>query len=222
MGFDQVNVIIDKLRENLYDRQCILQMWQAAICADDLDVNGECFDDLTGDWRTRPCNTHAYFRGHTDSTLDLTICCRSNDMIFGGYGVRAVHFSILLEYVATMAGMTVGRMYQVSNNFHAYVDVLDRYCGPTGPVPPAAYIEEVHPLISDPATFDEDVRTLLRYVDTGQLGEVFLDPHLPEKIYNRPCVVVRGTARGSPLRREVGARSGLAPRGRGVDEAQDE
>jgi len=110
---DQLQVLISKLEKNPHDRQAVLEMWNPC-------------SDLTGDWKDRPCNTHAYFR-RRDDYLDLTVCCRSNDIYWGAYGANAVHFSILLEYMAAMIGCKVGFYYQVSNNFHAYIDVLSRY-----------------------------------------------------------------------------------------------
>lgn len=114
-GYDQLGEIVRRLQKNPQDRQCVLQMWDAtAYC-----------DDLRGDWRDRPCNTHAYFRLNND-LLDMTVCCRSNDAVWGAYGANAVHFSILQEYLARRIGAGVGRYWQVSNNFHVYVDVWER------------------------------------------------------------------------------------------------
>lgn len=115
-GFDQLDHIAARLRSNPQDRQCVLQMWDANV--------GE--DDLTGDWRGRPCNTHAYFRLRDSEFLDMTICCRSNDAVWGAHGANAVHFSMLLEYMAGRIGVGVGKMYQHSNNYHGYVSELQR------------------------------------------------------------------------------------------------
>lgn len=115
LGYDQLDVIVAKLRKNPQDRQCVLQMWDAtAYC-----------DDLRGDWKDRPCNTHAYFRVN-DGRLDMTVCCRSNDAVWGAYGANAVHFSILQEYLARRIGVAVGCYWQVSNNFHVYLDVWEK------------------------------------------------------------------------------------------------
>lgn len=107
---DQLAAVIRLLRENPQDRRIVLTMWDPL---QDLAMSGLDF----------PCNTHCYLRTR-GNLLDLTICCRSNDMIWGAYGANAVHFSILLEFLAAASGLTVGRMYQLSNNFHAYEDVL--------------------------------------------------------------------------------------------------
>jgi len=52
----------------------------------------------------------------------MTVCNRSNDIIWGCYGANAVHFSMLQEYMAALVGVPVGEYRQFSNNFHAYLD----------------------------------------------------------------------------------------------------
>lgn len=52
--------------------------------------------------------------------------CRSNDIVWGAYGANAVHFSVLQEVMATGIGCEVGTMYQLSNNWHGYVEVMDK------------------------------------------------------------------------------------------------
>lgn len=134
-GGDQLVGIVSMLKEDPTTRRAVLQMWSS-----DLDL-GARFKDI-------PCNTHVYFRvrdqdavitdlstlpGPIESSdakhkvLDVTVCCRSNDVIWGAYGANAVHFSMLQEYVAGAIGVKVGRMYQLSNNWHAYADVLEKY-----------------------------------------------------------------------------------------------
>ena len=58
--------------------------------------------------------------------LDMTVCCRSNDVVWGAYGANAVHFSVLQEYMAARIGVAVGTYTQFSNNFHVYTNVLDK------------------------------------------------------------------------------------------------
>jgi thymidylate synthase len=75
------------------------------------------------------CNTHAYLRGrveHGERVVDLTVCCRSNDIVWGAYGANAVHMSVMGEVVAGLAGARLGTYYQISNNWHAYSDVLSK------------------------------------------------------------------------------------------------
>jgi thymidylate synthase len=107
---DQLPYIAGLLQRDPQSRQAVLQMW---------DCNEY---DLTGPWKDRPCNTHVYFdcRG---LRLNMTVCCRSNDMLWGAYGANVVHFSILQEVLAAQVGVPVGIYRQVSNNFHVYTDL---------------------------------------------------------------------------------------------------
>lgn len=110
---DQLEVLADLLRSDHTTRQAVLTMWSPQI-------------DLLAPVLDKPCNTHVYFQPHQNGALDMTILCRSNDMIHGAYGANAVHMSVLHEYMAARAGYLIGTMYQVSNNFHAYTAVLDK------------------------------------------------------------------------------------------------
>jgi len=111
-GFDQVTQIISALENNPRDRRQVLQMWQPS---DLLDQSSK--SDV-------PCNTQAFFSVNYWGKVDMTVCNRSNDMIWGAYGANAVHFSYLLEFVAGALGRPVGRYWQVSNNLHAYENEL--------------------------------------------------------------------------------------------------
>lgn len=113
-GGDQLEVIAETLRENSDDRRCVLGMWDPEK---DLGHQGKDF----------PCNTQAYFSRRPDGALDMTVCNRSNDIIWGAYGANAVHFSALQEFMAGWIGCEVGTYWQISNNFHAYRSVLDKF-----------------------------------------------------------------------------------------------
>jgi hypothetical protein len=118
-GLDQIEYIIRMLKEKPDTRQAVLQMW-------DCSEHDEGLEDLTGDWNDRPCNTHVYFRIIGGEYLDMTVCNRSNDVIWGAYGANAVHFSFLLQYMASRLGLKANSYYQMSNNFHAYLSEIDR------------------------------------------------------------------------------------------------
>jgi len=108
-GLDQLMPIAAALLKDPTDRRQVLQMWDARA---DLGRNGK---DV-------PCNTQAYFSRDYQGRLDMTVCCRSNDMIWGAYGANAVHFSMLQEYMAAAIGCPIGQYWQMSNNFHTYLD----------------------------------------------------------------------------------------------------
>ena len=103
---DQLVEIVDILQKNKRDRRAVLGMWDPRV---DLNAPGKDF----------PCNTNIYFSCIND-TLDMTVCNRSNDIVWGAYGANAVHMSVLQEFVASVVGVPVGKYYQISNNYHAY------------------------------------------------------------------------------------------------------
>lgn len=112
--FDQLRHVTRMLRNSSDTRRVVVAMWHAPW-------------DLSANSKDLPCNTHVYFDPVNDGTnsLDMTICCRSNDAIWGAHGANAVHFSMLHEYVARQAGMWVGFMHQLSNNYHVYTENYD-------------------------------------------------------------------------------------------------
>lgn len=108
-GVDQLEAITEELRTNPESRRAVLTMWDPKA---DLGRNGV---DL-------PCNQQAFFdvRG---GVLNMTVTCRSNDVIWGCYGANAVHFSFLQEYLALAIGVPVGVYRQFSNNWHMYTEL---------------------------------------------------------------------------------------------------
>lgn len=112
---DQIQEIITILHKDPTCRQAVLGMWDPQT-------------DLVANVKDRPCNTHAYFRINKGA-LDMTVCNRSNDIIWGLYGANAVHFSILQEFVASSLGLHLGFMHTISNNFHAYKGLFTKLQG---------------------------------------------------------------------------------------------
>jgi len=148
-GFDQLHSIIDKLKENPNDRRCVLAMWTAR--------------DLLADSKDIPCNDTIKF-DIRDGLLNMYCFNRSNDIIFGCYGANAVHFSFLQEYMAAQIGVGVGVYYQMSMDWHAYLDVLEKkwhdnisemnfYMDTESP----DFIKNMVPLVSDPENFEADL-----------------------------------------------------------------
>lgn len=107
-GVDQLRDVVTELRRDPTTRRVVLQMWS-------------CNLDLGGVGKDLPCNTHVYFKVR-NGALNMTVCCRSNDMLWGAYGANAVHLSMLQEYIAGKVGVEVGVYTQVSDSFHVYLD----------------------------------------------------------------------------------------------------
>lgn len=170
---DQLKLIVEQLKAKPDSRRCVLQMWNVE---DDL-LKIDTSKDVC-------CNTHAYFslrpKFYQDSPmpgvtrqaliyyLDMTVCNRSNDLIWGALGANVVHFSFLQEYLAACIGCEVGVYNQFTNNLHVYTDrfepekwLADRtvdeysqtdYAGQHYKGIPL----KPFPLIKDPATFDRE------------------------------------------------------------------
>jgi thymidylate synthase len=189
-GYDQLETIVIELRHNPTSRRCVLAMWDSA-------QEGDTFQALGGSADV-PCNTHAYF-DLIDGRLNLTVCCRSNDIIWGAHGANAVHFSFLLEYMAAKIDVPMGVFRQFSNNYHLYTNVVaaeqlmplarevtatDLYL--TGQVHPEL-VEDIGtrvPLFShnSPTTWEEDLLAFMEqdkdYVYGHQFFGVVAEPML--------------------------------------------
>ena len=154
---DQLESLVRILKREPDNRRAVLQMW---------DVEG----DLNRRGKDVPCNTHIYFKIR-DNKLDMTVCCRSNDMVWGVYGANAVHMSMLQEYMASMIGVDMGYYRQVSDSFHVYQNELwDRLKHLTidpfyADVRRTLYDTDdiYHPLITNTETFDEELNDFMDF-----------------------------------------------------------
>jgi len=113
---DQLDLAVEHLSKYPNSRRTVLQMWSV----NDLQaiVNDPTCKDV-------PCNTQVYFKIRNDR-LDMTVSCRSNDIIWGTYGANAVHFSILQEYMAARLNLPMGTYHHLSDSFHAYEAVYKK------------------------------------------------------------------------------------------------
>lgn len=143
---DQLKLIIEHLKKNPYSRRAVLSIWN--VEDDLLKINTSrdvccniavCFSIERGDciaceglgfWPDANipsidkdpcprCNGTPHDQPHS---LNMTVFNRSNDIIWGMLGANAVHFSLLLEYLATALGLEVGVYNQISNNAHIYTE----------------------------------------------------------------------------------------------------
>jgi hypothetical protein len=146
---DQLDFLVDHLNRVPNSRRAVLQMW---------NVN----DDLLQieDSKDCCCNTHVYF-SIEDAQLNMTVCNRSNDLIWGLLGANVVHFSFLQEYMAARIGIQVGAYNHFTNNLHAYVSRFGRKVW----LEDTTYLQQdytrrVHvpvPLVLNPIRFEEEL-----------------------------------------------------------------
>jgi hypothetical protein len=138
-GRDQLLEVINRLSLFEEDRRVVLTMW-------DPENDFTCMEEGAKDV---PCNTHVYFKVR-DGKLHMTVCCRSNDMIWGAYGANAVHMSMLQEFIANAIKKQVGTYTQISDSYHAYQDV---YANLLDKIPPVD-VWNFHHVYSDPYKLD--------------------------------------------------------------------
>lgn len=151
-GQDQLEVTINLLKNHPNSRRAIIQMWHPT----EDQFEHERMKDV-------PCNITCHIqivRGH----LELTVFCRSNDLIWGATGANAVHFSILQEYLAANLSVPMGRMYQISSNLHVYKNVFDEltsknYKDVTSINTPADVI------VNNAETFDKELHSFFEWHD---------------------------------------------------------
>lgn len=169
-GKDQIELVVKALKENPEDRRQVISMWDARA-------------DLARQGKDLPCNLEAAVQVNADGELDLTVFNRSNDIIWGALGANAVHFSILLEYLADRIGVPVGTYTQVSANMHAYMEPLNKVrhlaeaVDPLVPYTPENWDEYaarrafVFPLDAD--LWEDD---LVKFVDSEDWQETYKSP----------------------------------------------
>lgn len=153
-GFDQLQMIVDLLRNDPGTRRAVLAMWSPEA-------------DLAQQGKDVCCNLTVTF-DIREGRLNAYINNRSNDVIWGLLGANAVHFSMLLEYVAGCLQVPVGRMTTFSVNAHMYEkldglgellrlpELQNRYAGIYGLSPYPMFTTGVSKM-----DFDEDIRLFM-------------------------------------------------------------
>ena len=106
---DQFQNCYDYLNDDPETRHAVMSFWNPLF--DHVDVN-------TID---RPCNITFHFLIR-NGKLDLTIFNRSNDVHFGLFNANVVQFSVILETMAMLLGIPVGRQIHMINSLHYYTD----------------------------------------------------------------------------------------------------
>ena len=107
----QIPHTISLLQKSPDTRQAVLAMWNPL------------YDGPLSTTSDRPCNTHIYFRVNENDELDMTVCNRSNDFVWGMMGTNVVHMTMLQEVMAAAAGYKLGMYHVFSNNCHIYTDL---------------------------------------------------------------------------------------------------
>lgn len=175
-GYDQLEAVVRQLVDDPHSRRAVLTMW-------DPTAQGDLYAVANGSADV-PCNTQCFFRVN-GSRLDMTVLCRSNDMLWGAHGANAVHFSILQEYIAERLQLPVGEMIQFSNNYHLYHDVLKHSTSEVrrDVTMMNFYVHNTTSprgiIIQKPVSFEEDCITLINGETTNFYHPFFKDTVVP-------------------------------------------
>lgn len=159
LGYDQLDTIYNTLYHLPNDRRAVLQMWDGNPSgpSNDLVKGGSGGKDV-------PCNLMGVFEVFKQK-LHLTVFNRSNDLLWGMLGANVVHFSFLLEYMATRLSLPVGQLHQCSSNVHIYKahwkgkDYLQS--GTEGLSGLDKYIGKPTPLVVDVRRFEQELQEFL-------------------------------------------------------------
>lgn len=109
MPRDQILGTIKLLKEDPDTRRAVMTIWEPER-------------DLGTKSKDIPCNVALFFK-IVENHLRLTVCCRSNDAIWGAYGANAVQFSMIQQLIAEALEVQIGEYRQISDSFHYYPDV---------------------------------------------------------------------------------------------------
>lgn len=171
-GHDQIAEIVQNLKTNKDCRRQVLGMWDPG-------------QDLSRPTKDAPCNLMVTFQIDSRGELEMTIFCRSNDIILGAYGANVVHMSYLQEYIAIQVGVPVGKYHQISVNWHAYEHQLERM------EIPSQYYDQRYddirikpfPLITDINGWHKDIFTWWRRGTQGTYYDPFFGDVLKPMVY---------------------------------------
>lgn len=103
---DQLWHVVDLLRADPDTRRAVVSIYDPL-------VDTEPGKDI-------PCNDFLVFRAAPERVLDLHVTIRSNDVIWGWSGINTFEWSVLLELVARLTGMLVGKVRYSVSSFHLY------------------------------------------------------------------------------------------------------
>lgn len=117
---DQIKECVQILKNDPDSRQAVMSIWNPAV-------------DLGTKTKDLPCNDLIMLKVR-NGALNMTVACRSNDVIWGAYGANAVQFSMIQEFMALAIGVRVGTYTQISDSYHYYLDneaykrLYEAYC----------------------------------------------------------------------------------------------
>lgn len=102
---DQLRYVVDLLKKDPDSRQAVMTIFDPVV------------DTAPG--KDIPCNNWLHFLIR-DNQLHLHVAVRSNDLIWGWSGINYFEWSTLLEVVASLLNVEVGKMHFSISSLHVY------------------------------------------------------------------------------------------------------
>jgi thymidylate synthase len=99
-------------------------------------------------------------------------------------GANAVHFSVLHEYLSASIGVGMGRYYQISNNYHAYVEILEKVGEPDQNQPYQSDVLKMAPMqspvVAGAEQFDTELQRFMAWTELNDPTGIHQSyPHNP-------------------------------------------
>jgi thymidylate synthase len=104
-GVDQLEYVVETLRRSPGSRQAVVSLWDPRV------------DTMPG--KDIACNNWLSFSSRLGQ-LDLHVAVRSNDLVWGWSGINVFEWSSLLEIVAGLTGLMVGKLHFSITSLHIY------------------------------------------------------------------------------------------------------
>lgn len=112
-GVDQVKQVIETLSNDPTSRRAAISIF---------DPEFDHFQDTVD----IPCNNMLYFRIR-DGRLDMSVCVRSNDIVWGWSGVNTFEWSVLQQYIADALGVHMGTQTWFQGSLHIYDTYAEKF-----------------------------------------------------------------------------------------------
>lgn len=103
--FDQVDYVVDLLKEDPLTRRAVIQIYNA-------DIDSQPGKDI-------PCNDFITFQSRLGK-LHMHVFVRSNDLVWGWSGINTFEWSVLQEVIASILGIEVGHLTFATSSLHIY------------------------------------------------------------------------------------------------------
>lgn len=121
-GIDQINILVNQLRNTPKSRRLLVSAWNVADLPDESKSPQQNVAD--GKMALAPC--HAFFQCYVaNGAIDLQVYQRSADVSLG-VPFNIASYALLVHLLAAATGYSVGRLIWIGGDTHIYVNHVDK------------------------------------------------------------------------------------------------